>query len=163
MKGLLLTLGALTIVLSLAVGLSSALAANQSAGRVKVAVASSGLGPVLVNQRGRTLYLFGKDKGGKSACKGQCAGFWPPLIASGKPLATAGAKRSLLGTTKRSDGRLQVTYNHHPLYTFVKDTKKGQTNGEALNVFGGTWYAISAAGAKVAKKDANPGGYHYGY
>jgi predicted lipoprotein with Yx(FWY)xxD motif len=168
MKGLLLTIGALAAGLSLMVGLNSALAANRagSAG-VKVAVANSGLGRVLVDGRGRTLYLFAKDKRGKSACIGKCAGFWPPLITSGKPLATAGAKTSLLGTTKRADGRLQVTYNHHPLYTFVKDTRKGQTNGEELDAFGAEWYAVSAAGAKVEKNDAisgsdpAPGGYGY--
>jgi predicted lipoprotein with Yx(FWY)xxD motif len=138
---------------------------------VKVAVASSGLGRILVDGRGRTLYLFEKDKHGKSACAGQCAAFWPPLIASGKPLATAGAKASLLGTTKRADGRFQVTYNHHPLYRFVKDTKKGQTNGEEVDAFGGEWYALSPAGAKVEKNDAESGsgagptagGYGYGY
>ena len=81
---------------------------------------------------------------------------------------TAGAKASLLGTTKRKDGRRQVTYNHHPLYTFVKDTKKGQTNGEALDAFGAEWYAVSSAGAKVEKAAANStrrtdtsGGYGY--
>src|SRR5437773_8068455 len=116
MKGLLRSIGSLAAALSLGVGLSSALAANRSAGTgVKVAVANSGLGRVLVDGRGRTLYLFEKDKHGKSACIGKCASFWPPLIASGKPLATAGAKTSLLGTTRRADGRLQVTYNHHPL------------------------------------------------
>jgi len=135
---------------------------------VKVGVASSGLGRILVNGRGRTLYLFERDKHGKSACSGQCAAFWPPLIASGKPVATAGAKASLLGTTKRADGRLQVTYNHHPLYTFVKDTRKGQANGEDLDAFGAKWYAVSAAGVKVEKDDATdsggdpaPGGYGY--
>ena len=61
----------------------------------------------------------------------------------------AGAKASLLGTTKRADGRLQVTYNHHPLYTFVKDTRKGQTNGEEVDAFGAEWYALSPAGTKV--------------
>ena len=74
----------------------------------KVAVANSGLGRILVNGRGRTLYLFDKDKHGTSACTGKCAGFWPPLITAGKPLATARAKMSLLGTTKRPDGRLQA-------------------------------------------------------
>ena len=123
----------------------------------KVAVANSTLGRILVDGRGRTLYLFGKDKQGKSACSGKCAAFWPPVITSGKPLATAGAKASLLGTTKRADGRLQVTYNHHPLYTFVKDTRRGQTNGEELDVFGAEWYAVSAAGAKVEKSDATAG------
>ena len=143
--------------------------ANHSTGAgVRVAVANSGLGRVLVNGRGRTIYLFEKDEHGKSACSGQCAGFWPPLITSGKPLATAGAKTSLLGTTKRADGRLQVTYNRHPLYTFVKDTRKGQTNGEGIDAFGAEWYALSAAGAKVEKKNATstsgdpaPGGYGY--
>ena len=136
---------------------------------VKVAVVSSGLGRVLVDGRGRTLYLFAKDKHGKSACSGKCASFWPPLITSGKPLATAGAKTSLLGTTRRADGRLQVTYNHHPLYTFVSDTRKGQTNGEEVDAFGAEWYALSAAGAKVEKNDTTTssggdptsGGYGY--
>ncbi len=169
-KGLLPTIGALAGALSLAVGVSSALAASHTAGAgVKVGVASSGLGRILVDGRGRTLYLFEKDKRGKSACAGKCASIWPPLIASGKPLATAGAKASLLGTTRRADGRLQVTYNHHPLYTFVKDTRKGQTTGEEVDAFGAEWYAVSAAGAKVEKSDAKssgagspaPGGYGY--
>jgi predicted lipoprotein with Yx(FWY)xxD motif len=140
---------------------------SASAG-AKVAVANTALGRGLVDGRGRTLYLFEKDKHGKSACNGKCAGFWPPLITSGKPLATAGAKMSLLGTTRRADGRLQVTYNHHPLYTFVKDTRRGQTNGEGLNTFGAEWDALSAAGAKVEQNDAAnsggdpaPGGYGY--
>lgn len=135
---------------------------------VKVAVAKTGLGRILVDGRGRTLYLFEKDQHGKSACTGKCAGFWPPLLTSARPLPGAGAKASLLGTTKRPDGRLQVTYNHHPLYTFVKDTRKGQTNGEELDVFGAEWYAVSAAGASIAKMntgsgsgDPYPGGYGY--
>jgi predicted lipoprotein with Yx(FWY)xxD motif len=170
MKGLLLTIGALAAGLSLTVGLNSALAANHSvAASAKVGAASSGLGRVLVDGRGRTLYLFARDKHGKSACSGKCAGFWPPLITSGKPLATAGAKTSLLGTTKRADGRLQVTYNHHPLYTFVNDTRKGQTNGEEVDAFGAEWYAVSAAGLKVEKSaatsnsggDPTAGGYGY--
>ena len=101
MKALLLTIAALTAALSLAVGLGSASAANGStATGTKVAVASSRLGNVLVDGRGHTLYLFAKDSRGKSSCTGQCAGFWPPLIAAGKPRAAAGAKASLLGTTQ---------------------------------------------------------------
>jgi predicted lipoprotein with Yx(FWY)xxD motif len=144
-------------------------ATHSASAGAKVAVAKSALGRVLVDGRGRTLYLFEKDKRGRSACSGQCAGFWPPLITSGKPLATTGAKASLLGTTKRADGRLQVTYNHHPLYTFVKDTRKGQTNGEGVDTFGAKWYALSAAGAKVEKSDTSGGrgdptsGGGYGY
>lgn len=170
MKRLMIGIGSLAVFLALAVGLDSALAANHSVGgAVKVAVANSGLGRVLVDGRGRTLYLFEKDSHGKSACAGTCAGFWPPLITTGKPLGTAGATASLLGTTRRTDGRLQVTYGHHPLYTFARDTHRGQTDGEELDAFGARWYAISAAGAKVEKNaatssggtDMTPGGYGY--
>jgi len=122
-----------------------------------VSTAKTSLGRVLVNSRGHTLYLFGKDRNGKSACSGQCATFWPPLIANGKPRVAGGAKASLIGTIKRSDGRRQVTYNHHPLYTFVKDTKKAQTHGEGLSAFGGKWYAVSPAGAKVVRHSAGNG------
>ena len=124
-----------------------------------VSASSTSLGRILVDTRGRTLYLFDNDKNGKSACAGKCATFWPPLI--GKAHAGTGAKASLLGTTRRADGRLQVTYNHHPLYTFVKDTKKGQTNGEELNAFGANWYAISPAGAEVEKSSGSTGGGGY--
>ena len=68
-------------------------------------------------------------------------------------------RSGLLGTTRRSDGRLQVTYNHHPLYTFVKDTRKGDTTGEGLNVYGAEWYALSRAGAKVESGSTDTGGY----
>ena len=98
--------------------------AADTAGTV-VSTAKTSVGRILVNSRGHTLYLFGKDRSGKSACSGQCATSWPPLIANGKPRVAGGAKASLIGTTKRADGRLQVTYNHHPLYTFVKDKQKG--------------------------------------
>ena len=155
MKYLHFSLVALVAAGSLAAVASGALAATHSAGGgVKVAVAGSKLGRILVDGRGRTLYLFERDKRGKSTCSGQCASFWPPLITTTRPQATAGAKASLLGTTKRADGRLQVTYDHHPLYSFVKDSKKGQTNGEALNVFGADWYAVSPSGATVEKSDA---------
>jgi predicted lipoprotein with Yx(FWY)xxD motif len=119
--------------------------------RPVVATATTGLGRILVDSRGHTLYLFEKDKKGMSACAGNCATYWPPLIATGKPLPRTGVNASLLGTTKRADGRQQVTYHHHPLYTFAKDTNKGQTNGEELDAFGAAWYAISPAGAKVDK------------
>jgi predicted lipoprotein with Yx(FWY)xxD motif len=166
MKGHYIAVAGIAAALSLAVGLDGALASSHAASASpRVGTASSGLGRILVDGRGRTLYLFEKDKHGKSACTGQCAAFWPPLIASGKPVATAGAKASLLGTTKRPDGRRQITYNHHPLYTFVKDARKGQTNGEAINAFGAEWYALSAAGAKVGQVAAMPaaGGYTGGY
>ena len=122
-----------------------------------VSTAKTSLGQILVNSRGHTLYLFGKDRNGKSACSGQCATFWPPLIANGKPRVAGGAKASLIGSVKRADGRRQVTYNHHPLYTFVKDTKPGQTRGEGFSAFGAKWYAVSPAGAKVVSQPAGNG------
>jgi predicted lipoprotein with Yx(FWY)xxD motif len=121
-----------------------------------VSTAKTQLGRILVDSRGRTLYLFGKDRNATSACSGQSATFWPPLIASGRSRVAGGAKASLIGTTNRADGRTQVTYDHHPLYTFVKDTNKGQTNGEGLSAFGGQWNVVSPAGTKVARQPAQP-------
>jgi predicted lipoprotein with Yx(FWY)xxD motif len=146
---------AIAIAAALAVTLLLPSAGGAAARGPVVSTATTGLGRILVDAHGHALYLFEKDKNGKSACAGACATAWPPLIATGKPRATAGASASRLGTTKRADGRLQVTYNRHPLYTFVKDTKKHETNGEGLTAFGAKWYAVSAAGTKVA-----PAGTH---
>ena len=109
------------------------------------------LGPILVNSKGHTLYLFKKDRNGKSSCTGSCATFWPPLLAHGKPTAGSGVKASLLGTTKRSNGALQVTYNKHPLYAYKLDQKAGQTKGEGTLFFGARWYAVSARGTAVVR------------
>ena len=159
MKALFLTVSALIAVAALTIGLNGAWASSHSANaRTTVSVGNSGLGKILVDGRGRTLYLFAKDTRGKSMCAGACAASWPALIASGKPLAAGGAKASLLGTTKRADGRLQVTYKHHPLYLFANDTKKGQTNGEELDAFGAEWYALSPAGARIAKAATSSSG-----
>ena len=123
-----------------------------SARAAVVRVANSRLGKILVDSQGRTLYLFQKDSGKKSACTGPCAGAWPPLRANGKPTVGSGAKASLIGTTARSDGGPQVTYNGHPLYTFVMDKKAGDTNGEGKTAFGGRWFAVSPTGKQVAPK-----------
>ena len=152
MKVLVLTIGSVVAALSLTFGLSIASASPSSAAAAtKVGVASSNLGRILVDARGRTLYLFARDKKGKSSCSGACAAYWPPLIAAGKPHAVAGAKASLLGTTRRGDGRLQVTYRHHPLYRYAGDTGRGQTNGQSLDDFGGEWWVLSPAGNKIVK------------
>ena len=150
MKGLVLSIGAVAAALTLTFGLGVASASSSSAkAATKVATANSTLGRILVDSHGRTLYLFAKDKKGKSACSGACAGYWPPLIASGKPHAIAGAKASLLGTIRRSDGRRQVTYRHHPLYLYAGDAAKGDTNGQGLDDFGGKWWVLSPAGNKI--------------
>jgi predicted lipoprotein with Yx(FWY)xxD motif len=127
-----------------------------------VGIANEGLGKILVNSQARTLYLFQKDSGTMSECTGACAVNWPPLRASSAPLVGSGANASMVGTTQRSDGKPQITYNGHPLYLFVKDRKPGDTNGEALTAFGGSWFAVSPAGNPVSAKPANPGnGYGY--
>jgi predicted lipoprotein with Yx(FWY)xxD motif len=116
------------------------------------------LGKILVDSRGRTLYLFKKDRGTKSACFGACASAWPPLRVSGRPRAGSGVKASKVGTTKRSDGRRQVTYNRHPVYRFSGDSKPGDTNGQGLNAFGGRWFALSLAGNRVSSLPPSSGG-----
>ena len=115
----------------------------QSAGGAKVVIAKSRLGRILVDSKGITLYDFVTDKHGVSGCYGACAALWPPLITKGKPHAGPGVRASLLGTTKRKDGKLEVTYNRHPLYYFVTDRKPGQTTGQGVNQFGGPWWVIS--------------------
>jgi predicted lipoprotein with Yx(FWY)xxD motif len=104
------------------------------------------LGKVIVDSKGMTLYDFHKDKGTTSACYGECAVAWPPLLTSGEPKAEGGAEQSLLGTTKRKDGTLQVTYNGHPVYGFVEDKKPGETNGNDFDGFGAEWYALQPNG-----------------
>ena len=125
-------------------------------------MASTGLGDVLVDRQGRTLYLFARDSGTTSACTGACAVNWPPLRVRGTPLVGSGAKSSAVGRTTRPDGISQLTYNGHPLYTFVNDKKPGDTNGEGINAFGGSWFAVSPAGAKVAPRSQPQGGGGYG-
>ena len=124
-----------------------------------VGVADDGsLGKILVDSQGRTLYLFQKDSGTKSACSGACASAWPPLRASGKPTAGSGAKASLLGTTPRSDGKPQVTYNGHPLYGYQGDSKAGDTNGQGINGFGAPWYVLSPTGNEITAASSSSGG-----
>jgi predicted lipoprotein with Yx(FWY)xxD motif len=123
-----------------------------SARTATVRVANSRLGKILVDSRGRTLYLFKKDSGTKSACFGACATFWPPLRVSGKPTVGSGLRASKVGTTRRSDGARQVTYNRHPLYRFAMDTKPGNTSGQGLTAFGGRWFVVSPAGNQVTRQ-----------
>jgi predicted lipoprotein with Yx(FWY)xxD motif len=127
----------------------SALAANAGGNRATVKIAQTPLGRILVDAKGITLYDFPPDKGTTSVCYGACAALWPPLLTEGKPIAGPGVRSSLLGTTKRSDGKLEVAYGGHPLYYFVPDRKPGQTTGQGVNQFGGPWWVISAAGREI--------------
>jgi len=119
-----------------------------------VRVANSSLGRILVDAHGRTVYLFKKDKGTKSTCNGACAQAWPPVTVSGKPAAGTGASASLVGTTKRSDGKTQVTYHGHPLYRFQGDHTRSDTNGQGLVAFGGAWFVVSPSGTQVSSHAA---------
>jgi predicted lipoprotein with Yx(FWY)xxD motif len=135
-------------------GVAGVLAAVSVAGSATQSTASvslrkTALGAILVRSNGHTLYLFEKDRSGKSSCNGSCAQFWPPLLSQSKPTAGPGVNASLLGTTTRANGSVQVTYNKHPLYSFALDKQAGQTKGEGNLAFGAKWYVVSARGTAI--------------
>jgi predicted lipoprotein with Yx(FWY)xxD motif len=129
-----------------------------------VDAASSSLGKILVAKNGMTLYMFASDVNGKSSCSGQCTQFWPPY--TGTPKAGTGLDASLLGSTTRSDGTSQVTYDGHPLYLYSGDASPGSTNGQGQNTFGALWWVVAPDGS-IVKTAAQPatssGGGGYGY
>ena len=151
--------GAAVLVAAAYGGTSSTSRAPQGA---LVALRKTMLGSVLVDARGRTLYLFEKDRGRKSACDTACVKFWPPLVSRATPRAGKGVHKSMLGVTRHQDGRRQVTYAGHPLYAFVGDKTPGQTSGEGLTNFGAAWYALAANGRPVKPSQPSGGGYGSG-
>ncbi len=112
---------------------------------------AAGVGKVLVDSEGMTLYYFQKDQNGsgKSKCEGACAEAWPPLTTEGKAEPVKGVKAAMLGTIKRSDGTTQITYAGWPLYTFVEDQKPGEDNGTDSKAFGASWYPLHSNGQKA--------------
>ena len=146
MKRYFLILSAAALV-SLAL-LSTALAATDSQA-ARVSAASSSLGKIIVDAKGRTLYDFVIDKGTMSVCYGACASLWPPLTTHGRPVAGRGVSARLIGTAKRHDGTTEVTYAGHPLYYYAPDRKRGQITGQALNQFGAPWYALAPNGREI--------------
>src|SRR4029450_5541173 len=137
------------LVLAGAVLASGAGAATHKGATLKLR--QSGLGRIVVDSRGRTLYMSSHDRRSKSSCYGACARSWPPLVTRGKPKAVMGARRALLSTSMRMDGRRQVTYHGHPLYYFSGDRRAGQTAGAGLTAFGGRWDPLSASGIAVKR------------
>ena len=133
----------------------------------------SGLGTVLVDSGGFTVYEFSKDSGTTSMCYGECEAAWMPVTTKNAPTAGEGAMSSKLGTTKRKDGTMQVTYAGHPLYTFVEDEGPGEANGNGLVEFGGSWSALDEAGSTAeataggetepAAEESSGGAGGYGY
>jgi predicted lipoprotein with Yx(FWY)xxD motif len=131
-------------------GESAVASSGESGGSGTIAGAEvSALGTVLVDAEGMTVYEFTEDSGTTSNCYGECEAAWPPVEASGKPTAGEGATAADLGTTKRKDGTLQVTYKGHPLYTFTGDEAAGEANGSELD---GTWFVLDEAGSAVKGK-----------
>ena len=127
--------------------------ASQAATGEKIAVANNPkYGQILVDDKGMTLYLFVKDTGTQSTCYGQCAVFWPPVLTDGTPQAGAGVDASTLGTTTRTDGKVEVTYAGHPLYYFQKDKAPGDTTGQGVNGFGDLWWVLNPSGTAITTK-----------
>lgn len=152
-----------SVVIALVAGLLLVAAAEAassstppSGARALVTLRTTGIGSVLVDSRGRTLYLFEKDRNSVSMCDTACAKFWPRLTSHGSPRAGKGVRQSLVGLTRVGNGVGQVTYAGHPLYTFVGDKRPGQTSGEGLDNFGAEWYAVGPNGHKL-EHDKGPG------
>lgn len=142
----------------LAAGGASAIGARRSATRATSVVIATRtlpkLGTVLVNSKGRTLYMFVPDKQKKVTCVGACAAIWPPVkLAKGaKAVAKGKAKASLLGSDTDPAGGRVVTYDGWPLYTYVSDTAPGKASGQALNLNGGLWYVLAPSGKVIRTK-----------
>jgi predicted lipoprotein with Yx(FWY)xxD motif len=136
---------------------SGSSATGSGGGAATVQAKSSGLGQILVDGSGRTLYLFKADTGTTSHCNGACAAAWPPDTTNGKPMA-GGVSSTLLGTTTRSDHTTQVTYQGHPLYYFAHDANPGEANGQGINAFGGLWFVLAPNGTAITGTAATPSG-----
>ena len=153
-------IAAIVAALALSGIATAAVAVARSTGATTVTTHRAKLGLLLAAANGHTLYMFMHDKGGKSSCYGTCARVWPPLLTGGRPLAAkrSGVNAKLLGTTRRADGKLQVTYNGHPLYLFSSDKQPGDMHGENVNHFGGRWYAVNTSGNPLKPKQQSGGG-----
>jgi predicted lipoprotein with Yx(FWY)xxD motif len=146
-------------------------AANPSTAAADIGTADLAPGTGLVDGSGHALYLFEADQGTTSTCTGGCAQIWPPALTNGPaPVVSGGAQATLLGSTVRADGTHQVTYDGHPLYTFMGDKKAGDSKGQGINRFGGLWYLVApdgtantsvAAPAPAAAPSGSTGGYGY--
>ena len=127
----------------------SATAVGGAPTSASVTVRSSDYGRILFEGRGKALYAFTRDGHGHSRCSGACAKAWPPFLVTGRPKAASGVKASLVGTVRRADGKLQVTYGGRPLYFFRGDRRPGQVLCQNVNEFGGLWLVIRPSGKLV--------------
>ena len=124
------------------------LVANHPPTGKTVKAVGSDFGQVIADGRGEAFYLFGKEKSAKSLCYGECARVWPPVLSKGAPRAGNGVNAKLLGTTKRKNGKLQVTYHGHPLYYYVDDSP-GTILCQDVSEFGGLWLVVKPNGNPV--------------
>jgi predicted lipoprotein with Yx(FWY)xxD motif len=122
---------------------------SMAAKGTRVKVVSSDFGRVIADGKDEALYLFDKESSKKPRCYGACASVWPPVLTKGGPKAANGAKQSLLGTTRRSNGKLQVTYAGHPLYYYVDDSP-GTILCHDVEEFGGLWLVVKPNGRAAA-------------
>ncbi|HEY5429474.1 MAG TPA: hypothetical protein VIK04_10185 [Solirubrobacteraceae bacterium] len=139
---------------------ASAPRATSSASATKGAPVGTATGSgdtYLTGASGRAVYLWEADSGGRSSCSGACATTWPPLTTSGTPIAGHGVKAGELGTTTRSDGTKQVTYQGHPLYYFAPDTSAGTTRGQGSDSFGAKWWLVAPAGTAITAGSSSGG------
>jgi predicted lipoprotein with Yx(FWY)xxD motif len=144
-------MGAIGLAL-LAAGCGGAIPSSNG-GPATLKMTSSALGRFLVDGRGQSLYLFEKDEGAESYCTSACAAVWPAFETSSKPHAASGVDSAALGTIKRDDGEMQVTYHGHPLYYYAADASTpGKSKGEAATQFGAEWYLVDARGETVEEK-----------
>jgi len=141
---------AILVVVTASFAAGSVIARASADAQATLTARSSRFGSVLFDGRGRALYAFTRDRrGGASRCYGACAQKWPVYFAGGRLVAGKGVKRSLVGTTRRRDGRRQITYNGRPLYYYVGDKSAGQVSCQNVAEFGGTWLVVRPSGALV--------------
>ena len=126
-------------------------AAAAATGAATVSVHKGSLGDYLTDGSGKTVYLFTPDKTSTPTCYGECAAFWPAVLTKGAPQAGTGAIASKLGTSPRTDGTTQVTYNGHPLYEYMGDQSAGDISGQGKD---GTWYVLTPAGTQIGGSGA---------
>ena len=142
----------IALAATLAVGTDGAEATNTSTpAHAKLILHKSEFGKVIFDSNGNVVYMFGRDKTATSTCYGICAKAWPPLLTKSTPSVGTGLNANLLGTTKRKDGSLQVTYNHHPLYFYSADMH-GKIMCQHAVMHGGIWLVLKANGTPSMAK-----------
>lgn len=132
-------------------------------GGATISTASGSMGTYLTADKGRAVYLWEADHGGKSNCKNACAAVWAPVLTTGMPHSAGSVKSADLGTIRRSDGTMQVTYDQHPLYYYAPDTSAGQTTGQGSNGFGAKWWLVAPSGSAITGGSSGKSSSSSGY